>query len=177
MTVGLPNSLLTLLETEQDLNVVFMKLMPLLGEILACDRCFLYIRDPIQSQGQITHCWSNDGQEEGWIGADWIEDPTTLADPLMTIALSTPEAVFVEDIETVESDIVDLSYEREVFQHRALIHAPIYYNDALVGVLECSVFDYPRQWTSNDRALITALQTKLSPLVLSYGRSMGIIAS
>lgn len=176
MTTELPSSLLILLETEPNLAIVFTKLMSALGEILMCDRCFLYIRDPLQHQGKITHCWSIDGQETGWIGADWIEDPNLPEDPLMTIALRTSEAVFVDDVETAGPDIVNLRYEREVFQHRALIHAPIYSSDLLIGIVECSVFKVPRPWTSDDRALIAALQIKLAPVVLSYGRSVGLIA-
>ncbi|XHX77898.1 MAG: GAF domain-containing protein [Stenomitos frigidus ULC029] len=147
---------------------LFPALMPALGAVLPCDRCFLYLREPIKNQGIITHCWARDGRAAEWLGADWLEGANAPPDPLMTIALQTPIAVFVEDIETAGSEVVDRAYERETFQHRALVHAPIYLNDALIGILECSVFDTPRVWSEDDRQLIAHLQAKLMAPAQAY---------
>jgi GAF domain-containing protein len=104
-------------------------------------------------------------------GMDWIEEGDIAAkDPLMAIAFRTPEAVFVEDIETAGPNIVNLGYERKEFGHRALIHAPICYENSLFGILEPCVFETPRVWTEGDRKVISEIQEKLGPLVAVYVR-------
>ncbi|MBW4583151.1 MAG: GAF domain-containing protein [Tildeniella nuda ZEHNDER 1965/U140] len=168
MAEPLPDVLIQLFENDVEPDSFLTALMPALGAMLPCDRCFLYLREPTTGQGKITHCWARDGREADWLGADWLEDPTAPQDPLMTIALRTPLAVFVDDIETAGSDVVDRAYEREKFQHRALVHAPIYLNDTLIGILECSVFEQPRVWTEGDRQLIAHLQTKLAAPTQAY---------
>jgi GAF domain-containing protein len=164
----LPETLTRVFEQFMEPDALFTALMPALGETLPCDRCFLYMREPIQHRGVITHCWSKNEQATVWIGADWLEDPTAPEDPLMTIALRTPVAVFVDDIETASSDVVDLTYEREKFRHRALVHAPIYDDQALIGILECSMIDQPRVWTEDDRQLIACLQATLTLPTKAY---------
>lgn len=164
----LPAALTQVFEQFTEPEALLTALMPALGEILPCDRCFLYLRNPVQNQGIITHCWSRDGHAAAWMGADWLEDPAAPQDPLMTIALRMPVAVFVEDIETADSEVVDRAYERETFRHRALVHAPIYHHDALIGILECSIIDQPRVWTERDRHLIAHLQTRLVVPTAAY---------
>lgn len=164
----LPEALNRLFEQFTEPADLFTALVAELGTALPCDRCFLYLREPSQKRGIITHCWSRDADADAWIGADWLEDPTAPEDPLMTIALRTPVAVFVDDIETAGSAIVDRAYEREKFRHRALVHAPIYQDDLLIGILECSIVAVPRVWTAGDRQLIAHLQTKLMEPTSAY---------
>lgn len=164
----LPEAISRLFEQLAEPDHLLTAVVSALGAVLPCDRCFLYLREPTQKQGMITHCWSRDGQADIWIGADWLEDPTAPEDPLMTIALRTPVAVFVDDVETAGSDVVDLAYEQEKFRHRALIHAPIDHDGLLIGILECSIFEQPRLWTERDRQLISGLQTKLTEPVRAY---------
>ena len=164
----MPPGLEQLFERDLEPDALLTALLPALGELLPCDRCFLYLRDPFKGQGSITHCWALDGCTAGWIGADWLEGPNAPPDPLMTIALRTPVAVFVEDIETAGNEVVDRTYERAIFQHRALVHAPIYFNDTLIGILECSVFKTPRAWSKDDRHLIAALQARLIAPTQAY---------
>ncbi|PSB23437.1 GAF domain-containing protein [Stenomitos frigidus] len=168
MRERLPDALGQLFEGAVEPDALFTALMPALGEVLPCDRCFLYLREPTTGLGMITHCWARDRRAAEWLGADWLEGPNAPPDPLMTIALRTPVAVFVEDIETVGSDVVDRAYERVIFQHRALVHAPIYFNTALIGIVECSVFETPRVWSEGDRQLIAALQAKLTAPTQAY---------
>ncbi len=164
----LPDGLRRLFEAALEPDELFTALMPALGAVLPCDRSFLYLREPVKQHGIITHCWARDGREADWLGADWLEGENAPPDPLMTIALRTPIAVFVEDIETVGSDVVDRAYEREIFRHRALIHAPLYFDTELIGILECSVFDTPRVWSADDRQLIAHLQAKLTAPAQAY---------
>ena len=160
-----------------DLDQQLTEMLRILGDVLPCDRCFLYVRDPATATGKITHCWSVDGQTEDWVGADWLEDPSAPIDPLMTLALADPTAVFVADIETAGEQVVNLAYEQQVFRHRALIHAPIYDADSLIGILECSVFQAPRVWTDRDRQLIRQLQQTLPPLVAEVRSSSHRLSS
>ncbi|MBW4691332.1 MAG: GAF domain-containing protein [Lyngbya sp. HA4199-MV5] len=165
----LPEALDRLFEPFTEPNNLFTALVSALGAVLPCDRCFLYLREPTQKRGIITHCWSCDGHDaETWLGADWLEDPSAPEDPLMTIALRTPVAVFVDDVETTSHEVVDRAYEREKFRHRALVHAPIYDDHLLIGILECSIFAEPRVWTEGDRQLIACLQAKLTEPANTY---------
>jgi GAF domain-containing protein len=155
--------------THSEPDAVFTALMVALCQVLQCDRCFLYLRNPQTSQGKITHSWVSDSQRPNLLGSDWIEEiDIATKDPLMLLAFRTPEAVFVEDIETAGSDILNLTYEQEYFGHRALIHAPIYHEGQLFGILEPCVFETPRVWTDSDRAIIAEVQTRLAPLAAVY---------
>lgn len=153
----------------QEADAVFTALMPALCNAMKCDRCFLYIRHPPTQQGCITHCYSRNPDFPNLAGANWIEEGDIAAkDPLMAIAFRTPEAVFVDDIETAGVEVVNLLYEQQVFGHRALIHAPVYQNGHLYGVLEPCVFEHPRVWTKSDRSLTAFVQDRLGSLVVSY---------
>lgn len=157
----------TIFAVEQDPNVVFTVLMSALCEALQCDRCFLYLRNPKTNRGTITHCYSRCSEFADLTGSTFIEAETA-TDPLMVMAFRTPEAVFIEDIETANIEVVDVTYEREVFGHRALIHAPIYYNNQLYGILEPCVFGYPREWTDDDRSIINFVQPRAAIVASNY---------
>jgi GAF domain-containing protein len=153
----------------QPADAALRDLMPALCEVLDCDRCFLYVRNPDTATGQITHCYSRSPECPDLTGSRSIESADiTQKDPLMALAFCTPDAVFVDDIETASSDVVNLQYEQEEFGHRALIHAPIYWQDKLYGILEPCLFAQPRVWTAADRAVIAWTQEQLAPLVIEY---------
>ena len=175
MNPKLPTVLETILEANQGPDAIFTALMPALCEVLKCDRCFLYLRNPQDNKGKITHCWRNSSQWHDLSGSNWIEEGDIAGkDPLMAMAFRTPEAVFVEDIETAGPKVVNLTYEREEFGHRALIHAPLYYDELLFGILEPCVFETPRVWTKNDRQVVAGVQEKLGLLAATYVRQVGI---
>lgn len=162
-------NLTTLFTTLQEPDALFTALMPALCEALSCDRSFLYVRQPDSGRGRITHCYSRHPDGEDLTGADWIEEGEAAnTDPLMVLALNDPTAVYISDIETAPSDQLDLAYEREKFKHRALIHAPIYHEDQLYGILEPCIFDRPHEWTEADRTLIADVQAQLGEWVASY---------
>jgi GAF domain-containing protein len=159
----------TILQQKQAVDVIFSELLAILCHVLICDRCFLYVRNPETGQGKITHCYSVSSHYADLTGVCWIEAADIAdQDPLMAIAFQTPEAVFVDDIETADATLVNLTYEREQFGHRALIHAPIYAEGKLQAILEPCVFEKPRTWSEQDRAVISLIQEKLSPLVMQY---------
>jgi GAF domain-containing protein len=154
---------------EQDPNVIFTALMSALCETLSCDRCFLYLRNPRTSKGAITHCYSRSPEFADLTGLTFIEEGEIAAnDPLMALAFRTPEAVFVDDIETASEAVVNVVYEQEAFGHRALIHAPIYHQGQLYGILEPCVFKHPREWTSYDRSIIYFAQQRSGSVAFKY---------
>jgi GAF domain-containing protein len=64
----LPDGLRQLFEGALEPDELFTALMPALGEVLPCDRSFLYLREPVKQHGIITHCWARDGrQRTGWV--------------------------------------------------------------------------------------------------------------
>jgi GAF domain-containing protein len=165
MSESLPIEIKEIWGSAQNSDVLCAALMPLLCQVLDCDRCFLYVRNPQTAQGRITHCYSRSPEYPDLTGSTWIEEgDVTAKDPLMAIAFRTAEAVFVEDIETA-GEIVNLAYEQEGFGHRALIHAPIYQDGQLYGILEPCVFGHPRAWTESDRQITAFVQEKLGCLI------------
>jgi hypothetical protein len=50
-------------------------------------------------------------------------------------------------METANPDILNKRFERETFEHRALIHAHVSVVRKLWGVLQPSVFGLPGRWT------------------------------
>lgn len=157
----------TIFAVEQDPNVLFTALMPALCEALQCDRCFLYLRNPTTNRGTITHCYSRCSEFADLTGSTFTEAEAA-NDPLMAMAFRTPEAVFIENIETASAEVINVSYEREAFGHHALIHAPIYHDDQLYGILEPCVFGHPREWTYDDRAIINFAQQRSATIALNY---------
>ena len=85
---------------------------------------------------------------ESWFSSEWVDEgPANAPDPLYAAALMSPEALYIDDIETEPTGLINFEWELETFKHKALIHAPIYYQDRFYGILEPSVFGEPRNWS------------------------------
>jgi GAF domain-containing protein len=147
-----------------DAEAVFDAVMPVLCDALSADRCFLYLRDGKTGRGGTVASWSADER-----GADMRRpfapeiDDLFVIDPMMGIASRDPEALFIADVETAGSEILNLEFERD-FGHRALIHAPVYDEGQLIGILEPCAFGDPHPWTEEDRSLTAAVQERLGPV-------------
>jgi len=146
-------------------------LMAVLGEGLSCARCLLFLREPHSRKTKMTHQWV--AAEEHFIVRDtdgWeIESPTLPdEDPMYREALNNPQALYIDDIETAPG--VNASFEREHFGHTALVHAPIHHDGLMYGIIEPCVFDGPRVWDEEDRALIKLAQQLCVPTVIEYIR-------
>ncbi len=155
-----------------DAQAVFDALMPPLCVALGADRCFLYLRDPATGRGGTVASWSVDAK---WPDARSAfspepEDLFTL-DPMMGIASRDPAALLIEDIETAGPEILNVEFEREGFGHRALIHAPIYDEGELIGILEPCAFGDPHPWTEDDRVLTAGVQARLGPIAGAWLRA------
>ena len=173
---SLPTDIADILQSGQTPDAVFTKLMPVIVEILECDRIFLYIRDPQRQRTSITHGYSRDSRWSTMVQSGWSPESPSLnaKDPLTASAYKSPEAKFIDDIETAAPDTLDLAMERAIFGHRALVHAPIYYENTFYGILEPCVFDIPRIWSERDRTLIEALQSHLGSWVVRYLANVAI---
>jgi GAF domain-containing protein len=155
-----------------DAQAVFDALMPVLTVALDADRCFLYLRDAKTSRGGTVACWSAD---ERWPDMTRpfepeIEDLFTI-DPMMGLADKDPQALLIADIETAGPDILNVEFERNDFGHRALIHAPIYSEGELIGILEPCTFGEPHPWSEDDRTLTAAVQDRLGPVAGAWLRA------
>ncbi|MGF1522277.1 MAG: GAF domain-containing protein [Leptolyngbyaceae cyanobacterium] len=166
----LPDAIAAILQDGADPDAAFTALMPAVVEALQCDRCFLFIRDPHQQRTRITHGYSRESRWPRMVQADWSPESPTLnaKDPLTLSAYQSPEAHFIEDIDTAPPETLDREFERAVFGHRALVHAPLYYDAKFYGILEPCVFETTRQWTASDRRLIEELQQTLGTWIVRY---------
>lgn len=153
-----------------DPDRVFAELLPLLGQTLNCDRCFLYLRHPQTKMGKATHCWRRNLQIPEVLDPDWKPEPDSLPqdDSLFAAALRAEPSIFVEDVKTADPRVVNRCFEQENFGHRALIHAHLRQDGALWGILQPCLFEQPRAWTESDHALITQVTQQLTPLAIAY---------
>ena len=173
---ALPTVLEKILATDSKPDAVFSALLPALGEVLQCDRCFLYLRNPQTKIGKIPYCWRLSEQYPDVTDSDWKEEPESLPneDPLFAAALRTEKSIFVEDVETANPEVVNLDFEQKNFGHRALIHAHLCQDGHLWGILQPCIFGQPRVWTEYDHSVITQLENKITPLAVAYIKAAGI---
>jgi GAF domain-containing protein len=169
MEQKIPTVLEDLFSNSQSTEALLTQLMPILCQVMDCERCLLFLRDPVTKMGACTHSYSA-RPEYPYPTSDWALESPTLAqdDPLFAEALRNPEALYVEDVENADPSVLNLAFEREYFAHSALIHAPIYAEGAMYGILEPCNFKKPRVWTVFDRTVTAWLQTKLAPLIVEY---------
>ncbi len=147
------------------------KLMQELCDALNCDRCLLFLRDPDTRKGRCTHGWETDpGFAFDRPDDGWADEPANLEaeDPMFAEAMHNPEALFIEDIETAPPDLVNAEYEREVFKHRALVHAPLRHGDKVYGILEPCTMVEPKAWSEQDREITAWTMKQLTPIAIDY---------
>ncbi len=168
----LPPVLEQILSDSKTADAVFSALVPALGEVLNCDRVFLYLRNPETQTGRTPYCWCRNSNYPDVSGAQWKKEPESLGeeDPLFAAALRTEPSIFVEDVETANPEVVNKDFEAKEFGHRALIHAHLCADGLLWGVLQPCIFDRPRVWTDFDRQVIAAVTEKISPWAVAFVR-------
>lgn len=169
-----PTVLEQILTTSSDPETVFSALMPAVGEVLQCDRTFLYLRNPQTLFGKAAFCWRRSDVPDV-SEPDWKKEPTSLPkeDPMFAAAVRTEPSIFVEDVETASPEVVNSAFEQENFGHRALIHAHLCQDGALWGILQPCIFGKPRIWTQKDRSIIAHLEKKITPLAVAYVKASG----
>jgi GAF domain-containing protein len=173
----LPPTIINILTWHQTPDTLFSHLLPVLGEFLQCDRCFLYLRDPQTRLGKVPYCWVRADDvpmidDEGWkLESESLPDK----DPMFAAALRNKSSIFVEDVETADSRVLNRQFEQENFGHRSLIHGHLYHDGKLWGVLQPCIFGEPRVWTEYERLVITHVVQKIIPLAIAYVRSPDLV--
>jgi hypothetical protein len=159
----------------EDPQAVLDALMIAYTEALDAHRCFIYVRDPVSGTGSVVSSWSASPEWDDK-HRPWAVEPDDLFtfDPLMGIASRTPVAVFIEDVEAEGPDVVNIEFERRDYKHTAFVHAPVYFEGQLVGILEPCTFGPPRVWTPGDRELTAAVQERLGPVVGPWVREQAL---
>lgn len=176
MTKSAPIEAIEKIFSNKEPNVVFAALLPTLGEMLQCDRCFLYLRCPYTSFGKVVYCWRRSSQYPDIAITEWTKEPKSLSleDPMFAAAVRAEESLFIEDVETANPEVVNLAFEQKHFGHRALIHAHLRFDNLLWGILQPCVFDRPRVWTAFNRSTIALVTEKMTPLAVSYVKAANI---
>ncbi|AFZ32721.1 hypothetical protein Glo7428_4275 [Gloeocapsa sp. PCC 7428] len=172
----LPEALENVFADNSEPDAIFNALLPALCNVLQTDRCFLYLRNPHNQKGKVAYCWRRSEEIPDVIDSEWSREPESLAaeDPLFSAALQAKPSVYVEDVETANPEVVNLGFERKHFGHRALIHAHLCEDDLLWGILQPCIFGKPRVWSESDRAIITELEQRLTPLAITYVKTVGM---
>lgn len=155
---------------DDTLDGVLEQMVAWLGQQFECDRVFLYVRSPYSQLGRVPFCWVRNPQVETIYDADWKPEPSALPaqDPMFAAALKAQPSLFIEDVETASSKVLNRSFEAQHFGHRALIHAHISIEGMLWGILQPCVFSMPRKWNQRNRQLTEKAIAWLTPLVMEY---------
>ncbi len=166
----LPGTIQGVLDKYSEADALFSALLPILGQVLKCDRCFLYLRHPETKLGKITHMWRRNPDIPDVGNLEWELEPPSLPDedPMFAAALRTAPSIYVEDVETADPTVLNKHFERRSFGHRALIHAHLCHKGQLWGVLQPCVFGQSRVWSESDRCIISQLENQLVPAVVEY---------
>lgn len=167
----LPSKVEAVFAQNRDPETLFNAVLPIVCELLQVDRCFLEVRQPSRRLYR-DFCWRRSPEFPDFSTDSWQLEPVwEVEDPLFAAALQGTSDIFVEDVETADPRLVNLEFEREHFGHRALVHAHIYQDDLLYGILQPCVFGQPRRWSDFDRWLIEQVSDRLKPFVVRFAKT------
>lgn len=146
---------------------VLDRILPVLGELLQVDYCFLYLRHPQQEKGMITHRWQKAKRYPTMVEDSWhVEDEKLMDSPLFKAAIKAEHSVFVNDVQAEYEDLKDTdAFTRD---EQALVQGRILKQEQLWGILRVCVSNNSRQWMQFDRSLIIHSIQRLVPHVISY---------
>ena len=163
-------SIFNIFEQGHSLENTFYFLMPALGEFYQSDRCFLYLRNPKNKIGKITHCWIRDTSITNMIDRTWNKEPDDLTDndPMFRAATLCKPSLFIEDVESESPEILNKIFEKNNFGHRALIHSHLCVENELWGVLQPCIYGKTHTWSEEHRLLTKEIEPVLSPLAKQY---------
>jgi GAF domain-containing protein len=155
-------------------EALFEALLPIVCKVLQTDRCFLFVRQPATRLHRI-FCWRRSPQFPDFATDHWEpEQHWEKDDPMFAASLRAAPSIFVEDVETAGSDVLNLEFERANFGHRALIHAHICQDGILRGILQPCVFGQPRIWSEVDRQVVAMVIEQVKPFVVRYGETASL---
>ena len=173
MSNDLNNHLRELFASEDDVCDVLQSLVEVIGKGLRADRCCLFADNPVNGMSRLSHQWMAQGapplqRDDGWSVSERLGKDHPKYDPLWEEAFVNPEALYIDDIRTAGPEVLNRDLEERFYGHRALIHAPLYLDGAMYGILEPCVFGEPRPWSAADRALVEQVQGPLAKVVAKY---------
>lgn len=166
----LPASILQVIDGPNSADEKLNTLMQTISNVMGTDRAFLWVRDPAKKRAKFSHGYTSDATKLSFKGREWGPDvsPRIVAKPLMQRAFLSPHAIFIDDIYDQPKEILNADFQALVFENRALVHAPIYVDGDLVGILQTDQFEEPRDWSVEDIALMQSLQAALGPVTAAY---------
>ena len=145
---------------------LFSAVIAAMGQVLECDRCFLHVRHPATRMHR-HFCWRRRPDIPDTTH-DWErEQPWEQEDPMFAAALRCASPIYVEDIETASSEVLNREFEHQL-GHRALVHAHVCDQGNLWGILQPAVFGEIRRWSEGDRTVIEGAIERLRPLLVGY---------
>lgn len=143
------------------------QVLPVLGNLLKCDCCFLYLRHPQHQFGKISHYWTASDQYPDMVEPDWHSEPEALLDsPLFEAAIATEHSVFVKNIDTEYASLRDI--DPFIRTERSIAQGHIVKQDQLWGILRVCTFKRTRNWMQFDRSLIIHSIQRLQSTVVNY---------
>lgn len=155
----------------QEATTIFNSLMVAMVELLQCDRCLLYLRDPLLKMGQILHCHCVHPEIPNLQDSKPYLEPVYLAakNPLFAAALQCERNIFLNRIDSVSFNQSDFDFFQKKYEgQQSLIQAHICSQNELWGIFQASQFKRPRPWTKFDRDLTTTIVDKITPLATMH---------
>lgn len=154
--------------SQPDVEALFAQLLPTFCQVLQVDRCFLHLRHP-ETRLYRNLCWRQNPELPDTATNGWqLEQQWEQEDPMFAAALRGDESIFVPDVETADPTVLNREFERKYLGHRALVHAHLYQDGLLWGILQPSVFGHPTVWSDGDRDLILEVVRRMTPIVMRY---------
>ena len=190
----LPPPLDRVFANTENLPLFFDRLTIGIVELLKCDRCQIYLRDPQFRTCQIIHCYCarpeipNTAERQKRTESYYLP----LQDPFFAAALNRESFIFIEDMTRIEIDFSSSSpeadcigdgthhspsrqgdrhyWQQNYLGQKALIQAHITLGQDLWGIIQVAQFSRPRPWTKFDRSIMFQIVDKIAPLVSVYAR-------
>ena len=175
--INLPQPLSSIFELNnfgdktQEIPIIFDRLIAAMVDLLQCDRCFLYLRDPELQIGQIMHCYCLHPEIPNLQYSEPSLEPIYLAqsNPLFAAALQCERNIFLDRINSTSCNESDLNFFQQNYEgQKSLIQAHICSQNELWGIFQASQFARSRPWTKFDRNLINTVIDRITPLVTMY---------
>ena len=154
-----------------DISELFDQLVIAMVDLLKCDRCHLYIRDPELLIGQTLHCHRNSIEIPDMLDSKPYSEPVYFAekDPLFAAALQCERSIFLDDLASVSPKKGDIAFFAQQYKgQKSLVQGHICSNNQLWGIFQASQFTRSRPWTRFDHNMVHTIIDKITPLVSVY---------
>ncbi len=133
-------------------------MMPALAEVLQCDRCFLYLRNPQTKFGKVDFCYDVVPSSRISGDAQWKEEPASCHKKIPCLQ---PHCIAIRlclsKTETANPEVVTQLSSNKTWARASLCAKMLY------GGFTTVHFCKPRVWTEKDRSIIAQLEKKLTP--------------